>query len=77
MAASAPSFRQASHFACDPAVAYTREPSARANWMAVVPMPLVPPWTSTDSPGCSRPMSNRLAQTVKKVSGRAPARTAS
>src|SRR5690349_2552059 len=41
--------------------------------MAVVPMPLVPPWTSTRSPDTSRPRSKRFVHTVKKVSGTAAA----
>jgi hypothetical protein len=41
--------------------------------MAVVPMPLVPPWTSTVSPDLQPPRSNRLVHTVKQVSGRAAA----
>ena len=31
----------------------TVEPSALASWIAVVPMPEVPPWISSVSPGCS------------------------
>jgi hypothetical protein len=34
----------------DPAVVYTVAPNALHSWMAVSPMPLVPPWISTDSP---------------------------
>ena len=47
--------------------------AARANWMAVTPMPLVPPCTNRVSPFCRRPRSNTLLQTVKKVSGNAAA----
>ena len=36
-----------------------------ASWMAVTPMPLLPPCTSTDSPATNRPWTNRLAHTVK------------
>ena len=43
--------------------------------MAVVPMPLVPPWMSTVSPAFRPPRSNRLVQTVKNVSGIAAAST--
>ena len=46
-----------------------------ASWIAVVPMPLEPPWISTPSPAASRPRSNTLCQTVKKVSGSAAAST--
>ncbi len=59
----------------DPAVANTRAPHAAASWMAVVPMPLVPPWISTLSPALQRPRSNRLVHTVKNVSGMAAAST--
>ena len=33
------------------------------------PIPLVPPWISTDSPAAKRMRSKRLYQTVKKFSG--------
>ena len=56
-----------------PTVANTREPRTLASWMAVVPIPLVPPWISRVSPGCSRALSKTLLQTVKKVSGSAAA----
>ena len=48
----------------------TVAPKCRAIWIAVSPMPLVPPWISTVSPRRSRPRSTRLFQTVKNVSGR-------
>ena len=51
-----------------PAVAYTLAPQAAASWIAVVPMPLVPPWTRTVSPALHPPRSNRLVHTVKNVS---------
>ena len=41
--------------------------------IAVVPMPLVPPWMSTVSSALSAPRSIMLCQTVKKVSGSAAA----
>jgi hypothetical protein len=70
MAWSAPRSRQAWHFSSLPAVASTLPaPMALASWMAVTPMPLVPPWTMKVSPACRRPRSNTLLQTVKKVSG--------
>ena len=75
MAWSAPSFRQASHLSSLPAVAMTLAPSALAIWIAVTPMPLVPPWISRVSPGCSRTRSNTLLHTVKKVSGSEAAST--
>src|SRR6185295_4837055 len=40
--------------------------------MAVVPMPLVPPWISAVSPRTRRPRSKRLVHTVKNVSGAIP-----
>ena len=43
--------------------------------IAIVPMPLVPPWTSTQSPSAAKPRSNRLTQTVNSVSGIAAAST--
>ena len=49
----------------------TRAPNCLASWMAVVPIPDVPPWTSSVSPFCKPPRSNTLCQTVKKVSGSA------
>ena len=75
MAWSAPSATQAAHFSSLPAVANTVAPRALAIWIAVTPMPLVPPCTSRVSPGCSRARSNTLLQTVKKVSGRLAAST--
>ncbi len=69
MPRSAPSDSQAATFLAEPAVANTRAPRAFASWMAVVPIPLDPPCTSSDSPRASRPRSNTLVQTVKKVSG--------
>ena len=75
MASSAPSRSQAAHFSAEPAVANTRAPNARANWIAVVPMPLDPPWISTDSPDVRWARSKTLLHTVKKVSGSAAALT--
>ena len=48
----------------------TVAPCALAIWIAVTPMPLLPPWISRVSPGCRRPRSKTFDQTVKKVSGR-------
>src|SRR5258708_11752833 len=50
MARSAPRRRQASHFSAEPAVAITWAPNALPSWMAAVPMPEEPPWTSNVSP---------------------------
>jgi hypothetical protein len=71
IASSAPIFRQKAHFSSLPAVATTRAPNACASWIAVVPMPLVPPWTRIVSPFCSRPRWKTFVQTVKNVSGSA------
>jgi len=43
IARSAPSCRHTAHLSELPAVAKTRAPKARASWIAVVPMPLLPP----------------------------------
>ena len=43
--------------------------------IAIVPMPLVPPWTSTQSPSAAKPRSNRFTHTVNNVSGMAAAST--
>ena len=69
MAASAPSFSAASAFSGVPTVQNTRAPSALATWMAITPIPDVPPCTSSVSPSARRPRSTTLAQTVKAVSG--------
>ena len=61
------------HLSAEPAVAMTLAPKALPSWMAVVPMPLEPPCTRSHSPAASRPRSNTLFQTVKKVSGTAAA----
>ena len=61
------------HLSALPAVAITLAPNAAASWIAVVPMPLVPPWTMNHSPGFRPPRSNTLCQTVKNVSGTAAA----
>src|SRR6516164_10660264 len=53
----------------------TRAPNDLASWIAVVPMPDEPPWTSSVSPAFNRPRSKALCQTVKKVSGIAAAAT--
>ncbi len=50
MPRSAPSSSQARHLSALPAVANTRCPMAVASWIAVTPMPEVPPCTSRVSP---------------------------
>ena len=65
------------HLSAEPAVAITLAPNALASWIAVVPMPLVPPCTRNHSPAASRPRSNTLFHTVKNVSGTAAACTMS
>ena len=41
--------------------------------IAIVPIPLVPPWTSSVSPSRAQPRSNTLCHTVNSVSGIAAA----
>ena len=65
MAWSAPSARTALALSSLRTVVNTVAPNALASWIAVVPMPLAPPWISTLSPDLSAPRSNRLCQTVK------------
>jgi len=48
-----------------PAVVTTVAPNALASWMAVSPMPLVPPCTRNHSPRMSFARSNTLFHTVK------------
>ena len=67
MARSAPSETQTRHFSSLPAVVKTVAPNARASWIAVVPMPLVPPCTRKRSPAARCPSWKTFAQTVKKV----------
>ena len=50
-------------------------PNSPESAIAIVPMPLVPPWTNTQSPSAAKPRSNRLTQTVNRVSGMAAAST--
>jgi hypothetical protein len=59
-----------------PAVAMTRASKARASWMAVTPMPLLPPCTSSVSPAARPARMKTLDHTVKNVSGRPAASTA-
>ncbi len=63
----------AAHFCAFAAVENTVCPRATQSWIAAVPMPLVPPWINTVSPGFSRAPSIRLVQTVKCTSGNAAA----
>ena len=58
-----------------PAVVNTRAPKLCANWIAIVPIPLLPPCTSNVSPGCRPPMSKTIDQTVQVTSGSAAAST--
>jgi hypothetical protein len=59
----------------EPAVTATCAPLATASWIAVVPIPLDPPCTSSHSPPASRPRSKTFVHTVKNVSGMAAAST--
>jgi len=65
IARSAPSSSQARAFSALPTVVKIRAPNSRASWIAVVPMPLEPPWIRIVSPAFSPPRSNTLVQTVK------------
>ncbi len=59
-----------------PAVAKTRLPWATASWMAIVPMPELPPCTRKVSPGTSAAAgarSSTIDQTVQATSGSAAA----
>ena len=48
-------------------------PGDVASMIAIVPIPLVPPWTSRVSPSRAQPRSNTLCHTVNNVSGMAAA----
>jgi len=65
------SARHAAHFSAVRAVTTARAPKLFAIWIAVVPIPELPPWTSKVSPARRAP----LCQTVKTVSGSAAAAT--
>ena len=73
MRISAPSSRQASSLAALPAVTATWAPISRASWMAMVPMPLDPPCTSSVWPGCRLAVMKTLDHTVLTTSGSAAA----
>ena len=73
MLSSAPKRCAHSPLSGPPSVEMAFKPNSRASMSAVEPMPLVPPCTSRVSPARARPVWKRLAQTVKKVSGRAAA----
>jgi hypothetical protein len=73
MAISAPSSLHTSSLAGEPAVTATRLPSARAIWMACVPIPLAPPWINTTWPADRSAVITKLDHTVHVTSGRAAA----
>ena len=73
MATSAPSSRQRASFSGDPAVHATLAPKALPSWIAMVPIPPLPPWTSSVSPPVSRASWKTFAYTVHAVSGNAAA----
>ena len=70
---SAPSSRQRASFCAEPAVQATVAPYALPSWIAIVPIPLPPPCTSSVSPAASRATMKTLAYTVHAVSGNAAA----
>ena len=65
----------AAHLSSDPQVTRIVSPNRLARAMAIVPMPLVPPWSRTVSPSRAYARSNRLLHTVNSVSGIAAAST--
>src|ERR1700739_3791541 len=77
MVMSAPSWRQNSSFSADPAVTATRAPSARATWIAWVPMPLAPPCISSSWPLLRWAVITRFDHTVQAPSGNPAASTRS
>jgi hypothetical protein len=58
-----------------PQVTIVFRPNSWPRLIAIVPMPLVPPWISTQSPSAAKPRSNKFTQTVNRVSGIAAAST--
>ncbi len=74
---SAPSSLQRASFSGPPAVTATVAPAALASWIAIVPIPLEPPCTSTVSPGRTWATMNRFDHTVHATSGSAAAVTRS
>ncbi len=73
MPTSAPSSAQRASFSALPAVTSTRAPTAFASWIAIVPIPLAPPCSSTVSAGRRCATMNRLDHTVAVTSGSAAA----
>ena len=65
--------RQAAHFFSPPAVAITSAPNARPSMIAVEPIPLVPPCTSSVSPAVRCARRNTMSQTVNMFSGKVAA----
>ena len=51
----------------------TVAPACLASWIAIVPMPLPPPWMSSVSPPARRALRKTLEYTVQAVSGSAAA----
>ena len=74
---SAPSSAQRASFSVLPAVTATVAPTALASWIAIVPMPLEPPCTSSVSPGRRWAIMKTFDQTVQVTSGSAAAVTRS
>ena len=64
-----------SHFSALPTVTMTSRAEGRRHLIAVVPMPLAPPWIKQPFARLQPPRSNTLFQTVKTVSGSAAAST--
>ena len=66
-------FLARAHLSSVPQVTITFNPNNLPSAIAMVPIPLVPPWTKTQSPSAANPRSNKLTQTVNSVSGIAAA----
>ena len=77
MVTSAPRSAHAASFSAVPAVVNTFADIALASWMANVPIPPEPPWTSSRSPGWSPAIMNTFDHTVQATSGIEPAVTRS
>ena len=77
MASWAPRSRQACRASGRDAVTATVAPSIRATWMAIVPIPELPPWISTVCRADSPAVITRFDHTVQVTSGRPAALTRS
>ena len=60
------------HFSAEPAVTITSSPNSLPSRIAVVPMPLVPPWTSTVSPSPRAAAPEQVGPDREEGLGQAP-----